>query len=52
MNEHSFDEGYPRRISQDWGGISGPIDAAVTDSDGDSYIFKVFVLYDLPFIRR
>uniref|UniRef100_A0A914ZEM2 Peptidase metallopeptidase domain-containing protein n=2 Tax=Parascaris univalens TaxID=6257 RepID=A0A914ZEM2_PARUN len=40
MNERSFDEGYPRRISQDWGGISGPIDAAVTDSDGDSYIFK------------
>ncbi|VDK28590.1 unnamed protein product, partial [Anisakis simplex] len=32
--------GYPRRISGDWNGITGPVDAAVTDADGDTYIFK------------
>ncbi|KHN87112.1 Matrix metalloproteinase-16 [Toxocara canis] len=37
LNEKSFDSGYPRRISHDWSGLSGPIDAAVTDSDGDFY---------------
>ncbi|KAH6938719.1 hypothetical protein HPB50_011993 [Hyalomma asiaticum] len=33
-------DGYPRRISDDWGGLPGHIDAALTWSDGKTFFFK------------
>lgn len=41
LNQLSFDPGYPRNITQDWDGLPGYLDAAVTDYDGDTYFFKV-----------
>lgn len=34
-------DGYPRRISDDWGGLPGNLDAAVTWADGKTFFFKV-----------
>ena len=34
-------DGYPRRISDDWDGLPGDIDAALTWADGKTFIFKV-----------
>ncbi|XP_076309995.1 stromelysin-3-like [Tachypleus tridentatus] len=33
-------DGYPRRISDDWGGLPGHLDAAFTGSDGNTFFFK------------
>lgn len=33
-------DGYPRRISDDWGGLPGHVDAALTWSDGKTFFFK------------
>lgn len=41
LNQVSFEEGYPRKIVDDWGGLPAQLDAAVTDYDGDTYFFKV-----------
>lgn len=48
LNQLSFDEGYPRKISDDWDGLPPNLDAAVTDYDGDTYFFKdkMYWLYD------
>ncbi|MFH4975976.1 hypothetical protein AB6A40_002685 [Gnathostoma spinigerum] len=48
LNFVGFDKGYPRKLLDEWGGISGPIDAALTAHDGDSYLFKgdEYWLYD------
>lgn len=45
LNQLSYESGYPRNISQDWDGLPGHIDAAVTDYDGDTYFFKVPIYY-------
>lgn len=34
-------DGYPRRISQDWDGLPGNLDAALTWADGKTFFFKV-----------
>lgn len=34
-------DGYPRKISTDWDGLPGNLDAALTWSDGKSFFFKV-----------
>uniref|UniRef100_A0A914XNI2 Peptidase metallopeptidase domain-containing protein n=1 Tax=Plectus sambesii TaxID=2011161 RepID=A0A914XNI2_9BILA len=48
LNQVSFDKGYPRKIVDDWGGLPGQLDAAVTDYDGDTYFFKgeLYWLFD------
>lgn len=33
-------DGYPRKISDDWGGLPGNLDAALTWSDGKTFFFK------------
>lgn len=39
--ENDIEEGYPRPITEDWVGLEGNIDAAVTFPTGDTYFFKV-----------
>lgn len=34
-------DGYPRRISADWDGLPGDLDAALTWADGKTFFFKV-----------
>lgn len=34
-------DGYPRRISPDWDGLPGDLDAALTWADGKTFFFKV-----------
>lgn len=34
-------DGYPRKISDDWGGLPGDLNAALTWADGKTFIFKV-----------
>lgn len=34
-------DGYPRKISEDWGGLPGDLDAALTWADGKTFFFKV-----------
>ena len=34
-------DGYPRRISSDWNGLPGSLDAALTWADGKTFFFKV-----------
>lgn len=33
-------DGYPRRITDDWGGLEGNLDASLTWSNGKTYFFK------------
>ncbi|KHJ44335.1 Hemopexin [Trichuris suis] len=40
LNQLSYDEGYPRRIADDWDGLPDNLDAAVTDKLGNTYFFK------------
>lgn len=35
-----IDPGYPRDISESWGSVSYPVDAAMTGGDGNTYFFK------------
>jgi hypothetical protein len=41
VTRYGIDRGYPRRISWDFRGVSGPIDAAITWDNGYTFIFKV-----------
>ena len=41
LSDASYEKGYPRTIMDDWDGLPGGIDAAVTDFDGNTYFFKV-----------
>lgn len=41
FGKHYFDSTSPRRIDEAWPGLEGDLDAVITDSDGDSYFFKV-----------
>src|SRR5690606_24160742 len=34
-------DGYPRRISTDWDGLPGNLDASLTWADGKTFFFKV-----------
>ena len=36
-------DGYPRRISSDWDGLPGNLDAVLTWADGKTFFFKVFI---------
>ncbi|XP_060082565.1 matrix metalloproteinase-16-like [Ylistrum balloti] len=40
LNKLGIEKGYPRKISTDWKGVSGPVDAALTWENGYTYIFK------------
>ena len=41
FGKHFFDSKSPQRIDEHWNEIEGDLDAVITDSDGDSYFFKV-----------
>lgn len=38
-------DGYPRKISEDWDGLEGNLDASFTWSNGKTFFFKVRIKY-------
>lgn len=40
LSSEGLVKGYPRRITADWDGLTGPIDAALTWADGKTFFFK------------
>lgn len=52
LNQLSYDDGYPRNISQDWDGLPADLDAAITDYDGDTYFFKVTTIFRIKSSRN
>lgn len=43
VESNGLADGYPRRISVDWDGLPGNLDAAVTWADGKTFFFKVTI---------
>lgn len=41
VESNGLADGYPRKISTDWDGLPGNLDAALTWSDGKTFFFKV-----------
>lgn len=44
-------DGYPRRISSDWDGLPGNLDAGLTWADGKTFFFKVIFAYKRVIIQ-
>ncbi|OWF43599.1 matrix metalloproteinase-16-like [Mizuhopecten yessoensis] len=40
LTKLGIETGYPRKISTDWKGVTGPVDAALTWENGYTYVFK------------
>jgi matrix metalloproteinase-14 (membrane-inserted) len=40
-------DGYPRKISSDWDGLPGHLDAALTWADGKTFFFKVCLFFSV-----
>ncbi|UXI18425.1 hypothetical protein NH340_JMT04368 [Sarcoptes scabiei] len=40
IDSNGIADGYPRRISNDWDGLTGNLDAALTWADGKTFFFK------------
>lgn len=57
LNDYGIDDGYPRTIADDWGGLQGPVDSALHWDNGYTFIFKgdfywKFYNLNLIYVRR